>query len=245
MQTYRSTFPLNNAAIAREALGQIFGDPVTWVPLLPAVAAYTLFDVPIILALIVELAVLAALVAYWRVRWGGMIETLRRKKIAEHNRAQDAMLSATVAELRQSGAQSYAERLKRFLQIKQEVEQRLHEDGTITEQKVQLERLVDSLCFSVSDQLSALAHRGDTADASDRAAILADVDAALQTLQTTAAELDTILGPVAATDGTLNSIEDLTQRLREETEIARRVKARLRAEYSVSPPSEPPRMESN
>ena len=47
MENLRSTFPLDHAAITRQALGRVLTDPITWVPLVPAVAAYTIFDVPI------------------------------------------------------------------------------------------------------------------------------------------------------------------------------------------------------
>ena len=42
MWNLRSTFPLDEAALARRALGQILADPITWAPLAPAVAACTL-----------------------------------------------------------------------------------------------------------------------------------------------------------------------------------------------------------
>ena len=245
MDNFRSTFPLNEAAIARQALGQILLDPITWVPLVPAVAAYTIFDIPALIALALGALVLGGVGAYWRKRWSGIVEDLRSKKITDHNRAQNAILGAGADELRLAGAANYAQRLEQFVQIKREVEQRLHEDGTITSQKVQLEQLIDSLCFGVRDQLIALAHKEKDGEPVDRKAALKRVDEAFETLRAAVSELDAILGPSDTPDGAASaSIEEVTRRLREETDIARRVQARLRAQESTPVAGDPPRMES-
>jgi hypothetical protein len=245
MENYRSTFPLNDAAIARQALRQVLLDPITWVPLVPAVAAYTIFDVPAFISLVFGAVVLGGVGAYWRKRWNGIMEELRRKKITDHNRAQNAILAAAADELRLAGSTSYAQKLEEFIEIKRGVEQRLHEDGVITSQKVQLEQLIDSLCFGVRDQLSTLAQKEKNREPIDRKAALKRVDEAYETLRTTVSEIDTILGPAVAPGGASSaSIEEVTRRLREETEIARRVQARLRAEETTPVSSEPPKMES-
>ena len=245
MENYRSTFPLNDAAIARQALRQVLLDPITWVPLVPAVAAYTIFDVPAFISLAFGAVVLGGVGAYWRKRWSGIMEELRRKKITDHNRAQNAILAAAADELRLAGSASYAQKLEEFIEIKRGVEQRLHEDGVITSQKVQLEQLIDSLCFGVRDQLSTLAQKEKNREPIDRKAALKRVDEAYETLRTTVSEIDTILGPADAPGGASSaSIEEVTRRLREETEIARRVQARLRAEDGTPVASDPPRMET-
>jgi hypothetical protein len=78
MENLRSTFPLDDAAIGRKALRQILADPITWVPLLPAVAAYTLFDVPALLALVFGIVVLGGVAAYWRKQWAAITGKLSR-----------------------------------------------------------------------------------------------------------------------------------------------------------------------
>jgi hypothetical protein len=245
MENFRSTFPLDDAAITRKALGKVLTDPITWVPLVPAVAAYTLFDVPALIAMAFGAVVLGGVGAFWRKQWAGIVETLRRQAIADHNRAQNAVLKAAADELRLAGAPKYAQKLEQFLAVKSQVEQRLHEDGTISGQKIQLEQLVDSLCFGVRDQLATLALKESRNEPIDRKAALAQVDAAFETLQTTIAELDIILGPSEVPGGAAAaSLEEITRRLREEAEIARRVQARLRGEERAAAPSEPPRMET-
>lgn len=229
MDRIRSTFPLDESAISRAALRQVLTDPITWVPLVPVVAAYTVFDVPGLVVAGCGGMVLLGVGAYWRKQWSGVTEGVRRLTIRQHNCAQDELLKQGAAELRRAGAKDYAGRLEQFLKIKTAVERRLHEDGLLTEQKMQLEQLVDSLCFGVRDQLTALAHQEKSREPVDREAALARIATAYDTLQSTVAELDTILGPTDAPAGLSHaSLEEITRRLHEEAEIARRVQARLR-----------------
>ncbi|MEA3208245.1 MAG: hypothetical protein QOE70_1302 [Chthoniobacter sp.] len=246
MDNFRSTFPLDEPAIARQALRQIMTDPITWVPLVPAVAAYTIFDVPAMLALGGGALVLGGVGGYWRKQWSGITGALRRKAVLDHNRAQDAILKAAADELRLAKEGSCAHQLDRFIAVKRKVEARLHEDGQLTAQKMQLEQLVDSLCFGVRDQLQALVMKEGNGEKVDRKATLQQVEAAFETLQSTVAELDIILGPTDAPGGASNAtIEELTRRLREEAEIARRVQARLRAQESAdASTTELPKLES-
>ena len=245
MENFRSTFPLNDAAIARRALRQIFADPISWVPMVPAVAAYTIFDVPAALALGFGALVLGGVGAYWRKHWPGMIDHQRRTAVTEHNRAQNAILQAAADELRLAKESALAQKLGQFIAVKLSVEKRLHEDGELTAQKIQLEQLVDSLCFGVRDQLQGLLARENKGESSNRKEVLAQVDDAFKTLQATVAELDTILGPTLAPASATNaSIQEITRRLREETEIARRVQARLRGQEGADAPASAPKMES-
>ena len=242
MENFRSTFPINEAAIARKALGKILTDPVSWVPLVPPVAAYTIFDVPAPLSLGAGVLIFAGVGAYWRKHWPEITNGFRRQAVTEHNRAQDAILKASVDELRLAKETGLAQKLDPFLLIKRQVETRLHEDGELTAQKIQLEQLVDSLCFGVRDQLQALRLR-EGSDA-ERQTVLTQVDEAFQTLQAAVAELDSILGPRAVAGAGGTSLDELTRRLREETEIARRVQARLRAQEQSAGSVELPREEN-
>ncbi|MEI9893354.1 MAG: hypothetical protein WDN28_05495 [Chthoniobacter sp.] len=245
MDNVRSTFPLDEAAIKRQALRQILTDPITWVPLVPVVAAYTIFGVPALLALVLWALVLGGIAAYWRRNWASLTDPLRRQAVTANNRAQDAILQAAVDELRAAREGSLAQKLAQFLGVKGQVEARLHEDGHLSPQKIQLEHLVDSLCFGVRDQLQALLARESKGVPIDRPAVLRQVDEAFQTLQAAVAELDAILGPTAAPEGAAStSLEEITRRLREETDIARRVQARLRAQETAELAPEPPHLES-
>ena len=246
MDRLRSTFPLDEGAIARAALRQVFSSPITWAPFVPVVAAYTIFDAPGLFTFAFGVVVLLAIGAYWSRQWEALTGSLRRRQIQDHNLAQNELLKQDAGKLRRDGAVDLARRLEEFLDVKILVERRLHDDGGLSEQKIQIEQLVDSLCFGVSDQLSALAEHGKNHEPADREATLARVSTAFETLQATVAELDTILGPSEAPAAlTGASLEEITRRLREEAEIARRVRARLRAPEAadLSSAPGPPRLE--
>jgi hypothetical protein len=241
----RSTFPLNEAAISRQALRQVLTDPITWVPLVPAVAAYTIFNVPAAFSLGFGALVLGGVGAYWRTRWAGITTRLRRESILEHNRLQDLLLKKAADAFQMAKENGFARKLEQFRMVKHKVELRLHENGEITAQKIQLEQLIDSLCFGVRDQLQAVLERERAGEEVDRSTTLLQVEEAYQTLQSTAAEIDTILGPALSPDVTTDSsIAEITRRLREETDIARRVQARLRAESQGEISDPPPRTEA-
>jgi hypothetical protein len=246
MDRMRSTFPLDESAIARAALRQICTAPVTWAPLVPVVAAYTVFDVPGLIALAFGVVVALAIFAYWRKQWPEITDALRRVQIHDHNLAQNELLKTSARKLLQGGEPDFASRLEDFLKVKILVERRLHEDGALSEQKIQIEQLVDSLCFGVRDELTGMAEHGKSHDPEDRRGTLNRVSTAYETLRATVAELDTILGPSdspAALAGA--SLEEITRRLHDEAEIARRVRARLRQPESadLSPAPIPPRIE--
>jgi len=189
--------------------------------------------------------VLGGVGAYWRKQWSGITGKLRRESIAEHNRLQDLLLKKSADDFQPAKETSFARKLEQFRIVKRKVEARLHEDGEITAQKIQLEQLVDSLCFGVRDQLEAVLLREQKGEEVDRETALAQVEDAYRTLQATVAELDTMPGPAVAPGGTTNaSIEEITRRLREETEIARRVQARLRAQDDTGSPAPPPHLEA-
>lgn len=238
MNSLRSTFPLDESAIRRKAFRQILTDPITWVPAVPAVAAYTIFDVSAFLSLGFASVVLGGVGAYWRKQWSGLVGNLRRQSVAEHNRLQDVVLKKAADDFQAAKENGFARKLEQFRVVKHKVEARLHEDGAFTAQKIQLEQLIDSLCFGVRDQLEAVLRQEEKGDVVDRDGVLAQVEEAFRTLQAAVSELDTILGPTAVPgDTTQASIEEITQRLREETEIARRVQARLRAQEDTEVPA--------
>jgi hypothetical protein len=225
----RSTFPLDESAIRRQALRTAVMHPITWGPLALMLVTCVLLGLPALVTFVFLAMVLGGASIYWRQQWEGLTGPLRRELIDEHNRVQDETLRAAVHELRRWGAVAYADKLEQCSLMKRQIEQRMHDGGAVTAQKIQIEQLLDALCFGVRDQLTALAAKERIGEPADRAAILAQVDAAFETLQTTADEIDTIVGPSALpANSNRPSLDEITQRLREEAEIARRVQARLR-----------------
>lgn len=231
MQNLRSTFPLDEAAIGRKALRQIIGNPISWGPLIPIAVAGVFLKGLLWLWVLLGIGAIAAVVTYWRKQWPGIIAQLRREWVQEHNRLQDLMLKKSADDFQGAKENAMARRLEQFRIVKRKVETRLHEDGEITDQKIELEQLVDALCFNVRDQLDDVLIREGKGLEVDRDAVLAHVDDAYRTLQGVVAELDTILGPSLPPGGPIAvTIAGITQRLQEEVEIARRVRSRLQVE---------------
>jgi hypothetical protein len=245
MHNLRSTFPLDEHDILRTAVRKVLGDPITWVPLLPVVAAYTIFDVPGFIVAGMGGVVVGGLGLYWRVQWDGLTASLRQKMIADHNAAQNALLRDAAKKMRSAGARTEAKLLDRFIELKAQVESRLHAGGVLTQQKMQMDQLVDSLCFGVRDQLCGLAGLGNSPEAIPPEKVHSQVAAALATLEGTVGELDVILGPGEAPAGLADgSLDEVMRRLREESEIARRVQARLRQTGTIDAPPEPKMLEN-
>jgi hypothetical protein len=242
MENLRSTFPLNEALITRRVLGKILTDPISWVPLVPAVAGYTIFDLSAPISLGFGAVVLGAIGAYWRKHWPELTEKLRAQMVRDHNRAQDTLLKAAVQEFYRTKEDVLAQKLDSFVLVKQQIERRLHETSALTPQKIQLEQLVDSICFGARDQLESLRSESGKAQ---RTAVLKQVDDAFQTLQAAMAEIDSMVGPTALRNGIgQTSLEEVTRSLKEEMEIARRVQARLRILEETDRSTPLPRAES-
>lgn len=247
MSTLYSTFPLDQAAIRRRVVSALLGDPVTWLPLLPGVAACTIFDLPAIVG--IGLCVVGALFVAnnWRARWAGLRTQFQIEVIARHNALQNETLAAAQRELTVLGCSQYAAALEEFLEMKKKLEARIHASGLPSAEGVQLEQLVDGLCFEARDRLLELGRQRATTKqgSDDEKQVLAKVDAARQVLANTVAHAESLLGDSDSTapDGR-SSLETITQRLREETEMACRVQERLRqANAALDPdlaPFQPP-----
>ena len=238
MSNVRSTFPLDEAAVRRRVIRVMLGDPVTWVPFLPGVAAYTIFQFPLLVGL--GLCALAALWLryYWGSQWESLSQKFRAEAVAGHNQQQNAVLADAQRELTGLGCREYARLLGEFLTLKKEVEARIHENGAPTSEGIQLDQLVDGLCFEARDQLLDLGkRRSQTGRAtSDERAVLAKVETAQKVLADAAAHVDTLLGGGDPLREHSSGLEAVTQRLRDEMEMARRVEERLRSANATLDP---------
>jgi len=246
MGNIRSTFPLDETAIRRRVLLTIFGDPITWIPFIPGVAAYTIFQFPLFVGLGLCALAAAWLGRYWYSQWDALCRKYREEAAAEHNQQQDAALADAQRELTGLGCRDYAKRLGDFLALKKELETRIHQDGPPAAEGIQLDRLVDGLCFEARDRLLELGQRRARAVKApeDEAEVLAKVEAAREVLANAAAHIETLLGGGDPLRENTAGLEAITQRLQEEMDMARRVQERLRnANASIDPelaPTPPP-----
>jgi hypothetical protein len=96
------------------------------------------------------------LVAWWQQHAAPIEAKVIQDMIHESNQAQDRQLANVVAQYRQWGLHHYASALGKFFLVKQRIENELHDDGTLTENKKQIDRLIDHICGAVCRQFHKL-----------------------------------------------------------------------------------------
>ena len=144
--------------------------------------------------------------------------------------------------LRKSRASDLAITLGKFVELKREIEQEIASGDDVPEAAGDVEAMVDALCFGVADELDALAQvqgrlaRPDLQIADAQKSELEDhqrelvrgISQAYKTLRETRYNLDAILHPTSLDLPKRDKeLGDVVLRLREETEIAKRVRRRL------------------
>ena len=235
----RSTFPLEAAEIAKRKWSAALTSPITWAPFLPAVGAYDFLDVPGIIVTALIGAITGGLFWYWK-RQGPEIERkIVEELVSESNRAQDKALADRMRSFNKRSYSAYAVNFGRFLQMKTEVERAIHGDGgELTPSKEQVENLIDSLCFGVADEFERLieldglllksvpgSRIGPIED--ERGQLVERIQRAFRTLSETQTNLPVILNPAGGPSVRESRLDDVIDRLKEEADIARKVKERL------------------
>ena len=162
-----------------------------------------------------------------------MIEAI----VSESNREQDKALANRMRSLHQRGSADYAVNFGRFLQAKTEIERAIHSDGEVlTGAKEQVEKLVDSLCFGVAEEFDRLiqldekpqnSQGAEKSTQSERQELVERIQRAYRTLSETQNNLPVILNPAGKPGARESRLDDVIDRLKEEADIARRVKERL------------------
>ena len=100
---------------------------------------------------------MSSAIQYWKDLDNNLTADVVRELLHESNRHQDARLTGLIDQLHASGSSQYAISIGKFLLLKQQIEQQLHAEGELTERKQNIERLVDSLCSEVCQQIQRLA----------------------------------------------------------------------------------------
>ena len=170
-----------------------------------------------------------------------------RRLVDESNQSQDESIRTMILHLEDSGRTQYAISLGRVLLLKQHIESGLHRDGELTRRKKEIEKLVDSICQEVCNELFRIADSNDQLaniltsrneqqlhEASDELrARHARIMQAYATLYDTANQLGVEYQPMTASSGQRieNAVLDrLIDNLREENELAKTVDERIRTE---------------
>ena len=132
--------------------------------------------------------------------------------------------------------------LGKFVELKREIEQEISKGEDIPESAGDVEAIVDALCFGVADELDDLAQvqgrlaRPDLQISDEQKSKLEDhqcelvsgISQAYKTLRETRYNLDAILHPTSLDlPERGQALGEVVLRLKEETEIAKRVRQRL------------------
>lgn len=253
------TFPLDEKELRSRKFSATIGHPLTWiVPLAVFLVPLVLMrghPIGLVSGLVAGTVALAGMLLYWRGRGAAVDQRVVRKLIDERHREQDRLLNESIASLRSAGHDNYASTLERFVAMKQTLTARLHADGELTAKKMELNNLVDTVCFQVRDQLDDVVkleapysiRTGETVtDAAKeqmtaaRRNILTQVVDAFETLEQTNENLDQILHPEILDPDQARRRADVLQSaidsLQQESKVASTVKNILRETESEDLP---------
>lgn len=242
------TFPLDENQIRLRKLKLILQSPATGISLIGAFVLGKIagFGWPGVATLLG--AASAGLFTYWKKKNDELDNRAISELVRESNLAQDSELLRITTALRQSGHTQYSNSLGRFVLLKQRIEDRLHQDGEITNKKKEIEVLVDSICVGVCDELTELAtlerRLTDVLTSGDRTELQSlskrqtechnRVMHAYTTLSHTAGKIDEMLRPSVQPAEIRREesrvLDRLIEELKEENEVTIRVQERLREE---------------
>lgn len=249
-KTLRSTFPILPSRLRARKWKLALGSPLTWVSYLPVVGAYAFLDLPVAIFAGLLAAVTGGTFLYWKKQQGKLDTKLLRELIAESNQEQDEHLFGITEKLRKDGHADYATSLASFISKKQKIESSLHGDSeTVSPATKELENLVDSLVFGVSDQFEKLAQierkllapkaplSRDAIQSMEaaRLEISERIHEAWELLENTWGRLGDLVNPAAGIVGEDSShfgLDQSIRKLKEEHEIALRVRERMNKEWS-------------
>ena len=219
--------------------------PIILLLLVAGAVAFFVFNIPIGYILI---AIVLILAIRWYIRFQSS-SPKRRKEITEvlitkKNRTENDRLVADMQALSAEGFDGYAITLGKFLQHKCNIEKELEKRAGESPQEKQVAELVDSICFGVAEQFRSiaaiekrLALLRDSRDSQehqkltdDRRELLCQVIDAYKSLKKTALDLPFILDPSAtsAVERPETDLQSLVDQLREEEDIARNTRERMR-----------------
>ncbi len=240
------TFPLDKSLIRRFRWKKILRSPVTWAVGIGVLTLGTIAGLRVPGLSFLAGVAAVGLFKFWQSKNGELEADAIQEIIRTSNAQQDAELTRIVNELHAHHQDAYATCLGKFLLLKQHIEQALHAEGKLTRRAEELEVLVDRLCSAVCSQLTQIvrvnqrlpgvltssnpkhleAVQNAISDAQGR--IRHAYTALYETAQSvTATDPDTSRLITRANNDSV-VMDRLIEKLREENEIAQRVKERLK-----------------
>ena len=247
----RSTFPIPSKELLKEIWKRMKRHPMTWIPVAGLGGGALIGSA---LGFLVAAGAMLGGGLFWKTRWPQLKAKASAKWAEEHNEDQNDNLYRHVKQLKRYKCYDLSDSLKRFIYLKKHIERGLHESGELTEQKDEMEKLVDSLCFEVSDGLVRIADMRYTLTKGRRRPglaqvaslkgceddLVARVEHAHQTLAALHLNLGTILDPLGAnaSPSSNSDLDGTIAKLKEETLIAQRVRRRIETDYGKEIDSE-------
>ena len=238
------TFPIDAQRIRRRKILHVIKSPITSAGIIAALlgTVFMGWRMPGLLGLMGAAA--AGLTAFWKSRSASLESLAIHDLVRESNVEQDTELLRVITHLRQRGHHQYAISLGKFLMIKQRIEHDLHQDGSLTPKKKEIESLVDSLCAAICDELTQATNvdqrvakvltSGDRQELDklneERMFFYDRIMRAYDSLYQTHARLHFILSPGMATTDVQEAtdvLDALIEQLREENHVAERVQDEL------------------
>lgn len=223
--------------------------------------AFTFLDVGPAIAGGLAALVAGGVGAYWYKEHNKLSGKIIQELVDESNSEQDRVLVEKLRELRDAGHHGYAASLAAFVDYKQKIEKASHADGGLTQQKQEIEKLVDDVVFGAVDHYDHLvaldsrlagAHSlpmgADQVDSINetRRDISARLHEAIGVLDHTYHNLRTLLNPAHDMDGPdfgESTLDRAIRELRDEQDRAERVRTRMRSDWENRFPAAPERNE--
>jgi len=225
----KPTFPLDDSQIQKKSLSTVLSSLLTWAVWLPTVGLWSVMEVAEWMWMPVGAVTGAGLWWYWRRKLRQLRPQWRLDQIRQSNAAQDKLLAQQQRRFAKQDAEWEEKVLKRVRRDKAAIEQRLLEAQPDLGLWQRLESLIDTLAFSLIDKL------GQHAQAPEPE-LKAQITAAAAQLHQTYEDLPIMISPTnGAHQEALTQQDRLTAALdglREEREIAQRVRERLESGFA-------------
>ncbi|MGJ8726709.1 MAG: hypothetical protein ACSHYB_19340 [Roseibacillus sp.] len=238
-----ATFPIPKDKILIEKSKAIASSPLTWVAAVGAIVALALL--PNLYGLAIATGVIFGTAALWKKRMPQIEDGIVAALIESSNKAQTRSLKKGVEQLKDWDYEDYADQLTEILALKKQVEGTIHSQTPRTSTDESIESLVDTLCNEVSRDLFKMADinytlrkkRKRLSDQqkkemrSDQEELGERVKQATLALKEAHAQLALTTGKRIPDKGDNPLLDQTIERLREESALAQRIRARIETTY--------------
>jgi len=241
----RITFPLPDDVIRREKLRALVTSPLIWIPQIITVLTGLFLKWKWWVILLVMIGVFFVCALIWQARSARLGKKITKRIIKQSNEGQDTELLERVRQFEKDGMDGYAVTLGKFVQLKQQIEKELHEDGTaeLSKGAQEVESMVDILCYGVADQFEAASEVERrlatlTSDKSEERAklkaarkeLLGQVIEGYKSLRKTRSQLAYLIKPASKIKAGVPKVDlnTIIHQLKEKDEIASNTRSRMK-----------------